>query len=653
MSHSPDVLWTPSTDRIDRANLTAFAADAPVDLPRGADGSFDDRALWRWSVDDLPGFWAHVWRWCGVVASEQPTAIMGDPAMPGTTWFEGARLNYAENLLRGDRDRLAVISAAEGRQTRRFTVGDLRRDVARVQASLVAMGVGRGDRVCGFVPNTVESLVAMLATTALGAIWSSTSPDFGAQGVVDRFAQIEPAVLVVADGYRYGGRTHGLQDKVSDVVAALPGLSHLVVIDFAGVGLTVDGPTVHGWDDLLADGPDEPDFVQVPADHPLFVMYSSGTTGVPKSIVHGHGGTLVKHLVEHQLSTDLHPGDVLSWFTTCGWMMWNWLVSALASGATIVLFDGSPVHPKPDILFDLAAETKLTLFGCGAKYLDSVAKENLSPVDSHDLSALRMICSTGSPLVPERFDDVYRLIKKDVCLASISGGTDIVSCFMLGCPTRAVWRGEIQARGLGMAVDVFDEAGEPVRGEKGELVCTRPFPSMPVGFWNDPDGSRYRAAYFERFPGVWCHGDYVELTRHDGLIVYGRSDAVLNPGGVRIGTAEIYRQVEQIPEVLESVAIGQEWQGDVRVVLFVRLREKGSLTDELAATIRERIRANTTPRHVPARIAEVSDIPRTRSGKIVELAIRDVVHGRPVKNRSALANPDALEQFRARPEISA
>ena len=647
MSHSPDVLWTPSTDRIDRANLTAFAADAPVVLPRGADGSFDDRALWRWSVDDLPGFWGHVWRWCGVVASEQPTAIMGDPAMPGTTWFEGARLNYAENLLRGDRDRLAVISAAEGRQTRRFTVGDLRRDVARVQASLVAMGVGRGDRVCGFVPNTVESLVAMLATTALGAIWSSTSPDFGAQGVVDRFAQIEPAVLVVADGYRYGGRTHGLQDKVSDVVAALPGLSHLVVIDFAGVGLTVDGPTVHGWDDLLADGPDEPDFVQVPADHPLFVMYSSGTTGVPKSIVHGHGGTLVKHLVEHQLSTDLHPGDVLSWFTTCGWMMWNWLASALASEATIVLYDGSPTEPDAGALWRQAAEFGVTHFGTSPKFLSACEKLDMVPKEEADLSALRAIMSSGAPLNPEQFDWVYANVADDVTLASISGGTDIIGCFAGGVPTKPVRRGELQGLGLGMKVEAWDDRGRPLPpGKKGELVCTLPFPSMPVGFWNDPDGSRYREAYFAEHPGVWTHGDFIELRPEGGVVIHGRSDTTLNPGGVRIGTAEIYRAIEPMAEIADGIVVGRTHDGDVEVVLCVVLADGATLDEELIGRIRKTIRTTATPRHVPAHVFAVPAIPYTISGKKVEKAVRRVIEGDRVDNTDAMANPEALEAFR-------
>ncbi|MEQ8165122.1 MAG: acetoacetate--CoA ligase [Alphaproteobacteria bacterium] len=653
-------LWVPDPAAAQDSRMAAFQRGFAKRLGTRFSEYHD---LWRASVDHPATFWQAILDESDVVCEGTADPVIENAdSMPGARFFPGLRLNFAENLLhharaRGSED--AILFWGEDGTRRRLSWAELVAATDRLAGAFHDHGIRPGDRIAAYMPNIPETVIAMLAATKLGAIWSSCSSDFGTRGVVERLAQIRPRILVAADGYFYGGKAHDRMERIAEIAGQLPGLEKIVLVPFLDPQPAMDRLGPHAartvmLDDLLAAGEGVATaYHRAGFNDPLYVLYSSGTTGLPKGIVHNTGGVLLQHIKEHRLHCDIRPGDRVFYFTTCGWMMWNWLVSALASGATIVLFDGSPVHPKPDILFDLAAETKLTLFGCGAKYLDSVAKENLSPVDSHDLSALRMICSTGSPLVPERFDDVYRLIKKDVCLASISGGTDIVSCFMLGCPTRAVWRGEIQARGLGMAVDVFDEAGGPVRGEKGELVCTRPFPSMPVGFWNDPDGSRYRAAYFERFPGVWCHGDYVELTRHDGLIVYGRSDAVLNPGGVRIGTAEIYRQVEQIPEVLESVAIGQEWQGDVRVVLFVRLREEGSLTDELAATIRERIRANTTPRHVPARIAEVSDIPRTRSGKIVELAIRDVVHGRPVKNRSALANPDALEQFRARPEISA
>jgi acetoacetyl-CoA synthetase len=527
-----------------------------------------------------------------------------------------------------------------------------------MQQALRAAGVGVGDRVAGYVPNIPGAIIAMLATASLGATWSSCSPDFGVQGVLDRFGQIEPKVLVAADGYFYGGKTLDVMPRVAEVVARLPSVRRTVIIpytrrdpDLSGIANAVD---VHDFMAPFAAA--KLSFERLPFDHPLFIMFSSGTTGVPKCIVHGAGGTLLQHLKEHVLHSDVRPGDRLFYFTTCGWMMWNWLATGLASGATLMLFDGSPFYPKGNVLFDFAADEGMTIFGTSAKYLDSLRKLDLRPKDTHDLSRLRTMLSTGSPLVAESFDYVYANIKADLCLSSISGGTDIVSCFVLGSPLLPVWRGEIQCRGLGLAVDVWDDDGKPVRGARGELVCTQPFPCMPVGFWNDADGSRYRAAYFERFPGVWCHGDFCELTGHDGLIIHGRSDAVLNPGGVRIGTAEIYRQVEQLDEVVEALVIGQDWPpqqpSDVRVVLFVRLREGLVLDDPLAARIKACIRDNTTARHVPAKVLQVADIPRTKSGKIVELAVRNVVHGQPVKNREALANPEALELFAGRTELS-
>jgi acetoacetyl-CoA synthetase len=508
------------------------------------------------------------------------------------------------------------------------------------------------------VPNIPGAIIAMLATTSLGATWSSCSPDFGPQGVLDRFGQIEPKVLIAADGYFYGGKTIDVMPRVAEVVSRLPSVRRTVIIpytrrdlDLAGIPGAVD---VHDF--MAPFQPGKLSFEQLPFDHPLFIMFSSGTTGVPKCIVHGAGGTLLQHLKEHQLHVDVHPTDRLFYFTTCGWMMWNWLATGLASGATLMLFDGSPFYPKGNVLFDFAQDEGMTIFGTSAKYIDSLRKLDLKPKDTHDLSRLRTMLSTGSPLVAESFEYVYSNIKADLCLSSISGGTDIVSCFVLGSPMLPVWRGEIQCRGLGLAVDVWNDEGRPVRGERGELVCTKPFPCMPVGFWNDPDGSRYRAAYFERFPNVWCHGDFCELTDHDGMVIHGRSDAVLNPGGVRIGTAEIYRQVEQLDEVVESLVIGQDWPParptDVRVVLFVRLRDGLMLDDALVSRIKVRIRDNTTPRHVPAKVLQVADIPRTKSGKIVELAVRNVVHGLPVKNREALANPEALELFADRAELS-
>jgi acetoacetyl-CoA synthetase len=495
--------------------------------------------------------------------------------------------------------------------------------------------------------------MGMLGSASIGAIWSSCSPDFGVRGILDRFGQIEPKVLIAADGYFYGGKTFSCLDKVREAAARLPSVKSVVIVPYIenDAGLAGIPHAVPFAEFIAGHGEGDIDFAELPFDHPLYILFSSGTTGIPKCIVHGAGGTLLQHLKEHRLHCDIKPGDRVFYFTTCSWMMWNWLVSALASEATLLLYDGSPFHPDGNVLFDYADAEGMTLFGTSAKYIDAVLKADLRPIETHELSALRTITSTGSPLSPEDFRFVYGGIKKDVCLSSIAGGTDIVSCFVLGNPIGPVWEGEIQTRGLGMRVNVFDADGRPVRGRKGELVCTAPFPSRPVGFWNDPDKRRYRAAYFETFPNVWHHGDYVELTEHDGMIIYGRSDATLKPGGVRIGTAEIYREVERLPEVLESIAIGQDWENDVRVILFVRLREGVTLNDGLTARIKAAIRSGCSPRHVPARVVQVADIPRTKSGKIVELAVREVVHGRPVKNIEALANPEALALFKDLPQL--
>jgi acetoacetyl-CoA synthetase len=594
----------------------------------------------------------------GVLGQRGNEAILDADRMPGARWFPHARLNYAENLLQRRDDGEALVFWGEDKVRRRMTRAGLYAEVARFQQLLIEAGVGEGDRVAAYLPNLPETLVAMLATTALGAIWSSASPDFGVQGVLDRFGQIEPKVLVCVDGYWYNGKPVDCLAKNAEVVARMPSLVKTVVVPYLNPAPdTCKIANAVLWDsNATVEGKKEVIFKKVAFDHPLFIMFSSGTTGVPKCIVHGHGGVLLQHLKEHQLHSDVRPGDRLFYFTTCGWMMWNWLVSGLASGATLLLYDGSPFAGHGKVLFDYAAAEGMTHFGTSAKFIDAAAKLGLQPGRTHDLSALRAMFSTGSPLSPEGFDWVYREVKADILLASISGGTDIVSCFVLGNPVLPVYRGEIQCRGLGMAVDVFDEDGRPVREEKGELVCTKPFPVMPVGFWNDADGSKYRAAYFERFPGIWCHGDFSELTAHDGMIIYGRSDATLNPGGVRIGTAEIYRQVEQLPEILESLVIGQDWppgrNDDVRVVLFVKLQEGYVLDAPLIGRIKQQIRDNTTPRHVPAKVVQVADIPRTKSGKIVELAVRNVVHERPVKNIEALANPEALAFFRNRAELA-
>ena len=644
-------LWTPSPDKVEQANLTAFMR--AVEKSRGL--KFDRyRQLHEWSIEHPEDFWVEMWHFGGIVASREWDDVLVDgDRMPGARWFTGSRLNFAENLLRYRDDHPAIVFRGENGSRRRLTYAELYDQVARTAKALRKMGIDRGDRVVGFLPNLPETIIAMLAATSVGAIWSSCSPDFGINGVMDRFGQIQPRVLFTADGYFYNGKSIDSLERVRGIVRQIPSIEQVVVVPYRD-----DQPDIGGVDraalfaDFLApEAGGEIVFEQLPFDHPVYIMYSSGTTGMPKCIVHGAGGTLIQHLKELMLHTDLKRDDRIFYFTTCGWMMWNWLVSSLAVGATVLLYDGSPFHPDGNALFDLARDEGMTVFGTSAKYIASVEKVGLEPIRTHDLTPLRAMLSTGSPLAPESFEFVYRKIKEDLCLSSISGGTDIISCFALGNPIGPVHRGELQTRGLGMRVEVFDDGGRPVRGEKGELVCTAPFPSMPVHFWNDPDGEKYHDAYFDVYPNIWRHGDYVELTERQGMIIYGRSDAVLNPGGVRIGTAEIYRQVEALPEVVESLVVGQDWDNDVRVILFVKLRDGVALDDALVDRIRKHIRANCTPRHVPARIVPVTDIPRTISGKIVELAVRNVIHGRPVRNVDALANPDALEQYRDRPEL--
>ncbi|MEX0959448.1 MAG: acetoacetate--CoA ligase [Burkholderiales bacterium] len=649
--NTPAILWQPSPERIADSNLTAFIR---LVNERWQAAVADSGQLYDWSVREPERFWVAVWEFCEVIAATRGDRVLTDPdRMPGAQWFPDARLNYAENLLRRRDDAPGLVFWGENKVRRGISFGALYDEVSRLAQALKAAGVKPGDRVAAFLPNLPKTIVAMLATSSIGAVWSSCSPDFGVQGVVDRFGQIEPKVLFAVEGYYYGGKALDTLPRVAEIAAKLPSVEKVVVVSYTRAQADISAvPRAVLFEDFIDPYPaGEIAFERLPFNHPLFILYSSGTTGVPKCIVHGAGGTLLQHLKEHRLHTDLKRGDRLFYFTTCGWMMWNWLVSGLASGATLLLYDGSPFYPNPTVLFDLADEERMTVFGTSAKYIDALNKAGARPIETHRLAELKTMTSTGSPLVPESFDYVYRAIKKDLLLSSISGGTDIVSCFVLGNPTLPVYRGEIQCRGFGMNVQVFDEKGHGVTGERGELVCTAPFPCMPVNFWNDASGEKYRAAYFERFPGVWCHGDFMELTPRGTAIIYGRSDATLNPGGVRIGTAEIYRQVEQLDEVVESLVIGQDWGGDVRVVLFVRLREGLALDEALIKKIKDQIRRNASPRHVPAKVLQVPDIPRTKSGKIVELAVRNIVHGRPIKNLDALANPEALDHFRDRAEL--
>ena len=649
-------LWTPSPARIAAAPMTEFMAEAAKASGRALD-SYE--ALHAWSIEDREGFWNLLWDWAGVVGDKGGVILADGDRMPGAKFFPESKLNFAENLLAGGKGRGnedALVFRGEDKVSSRLTWNELSALVSRLQQFLVDQGVKAGDRVAAMMPNMPETLAAMLATTSLGAVWSSCSPDFGEQGVLDRFGQIEPVVFFVPDGYWYAGKRIDVSAKVKTVVDNLTSVRRTVVVDYLGQAAEVAAGV---RDAVTFDAAIAPHaakavtFERLPFAHPLYILFSSGTTGIPKCIVHSAGGTLLQHLKEHKLHTGVRPGERLFWFTTCGWMMWNWLVTGLASGATLLLYDGSPFHPDGNVIFDYARDEKMTHFGTSAKFIDSVRKSGLRPIETHDLSSVLTLNSTGSPLAPEGFQFVYDGIKADVHLGSVSGGTDIVSCFVTAIPMKPVWIGEIQGAALGMATDVWDDDGKPLRREKGELVCTKAFPSMPIMFWNDPDGAKYRSAYFERFDNVWCHGDFAEWTEHGGIIIHGRSDATLNPGGVRIGTAEIYNQVEQLPEVTEALCIGQDWEGDVRVVLFVRLAEGVKLDAELEKAIRTKIRVGASPRHVPAKIVHVADIPRTKSGKITELAVRDIVHGRGVKNKEALANPEALDLYRDLAELKA
>jgi len=638
-------LWSPSKASVDAANMTAFIKH--VNLRHGLSIS-DYDSLYSWSVDRKEDFWSDVWDFCDIVGNKGERILLNGSDIEKAQWFPDATLNFAENLLRRRDNEIAIYFRAEDKAEYTLTWKELYAQVASLADWLKSMGLQPGDRVAAYLPNMPEAVVAMLAATSLGAVWTSTSPDFGVDSVVDRFGQTEPRFLFTADGYFYNGKRHDLSEKTAQICARVSSIEKVVQVDLAGFGNKIGAVD---WSDIVDKPVERIDFVPCRFNDPLYVLYSSGTTGKPKCITHKVGGTLIQHLKEHMLHADLRPGDRVFYFTTLGWMMWNWLVSALASKAALVLYDGSPFYPDGEVLWRYAEDIDLSFFGTSAKYIDAMKNAELKPMEKFDLSALKTVASTGSVLAPESFDYVYGNIKQDLCLASVSGGTDIVSCFVISCPLRPVYRGEIQCRGLGMAVEVFDDDGKPLHDRKGELVCTQTFPCQPAFFWGDDSGEKYHNAYFARFDNVWHHGDYVRLTDHDGIVIYGRSDATLNPGGVRIGTAEIYRHVEQLDEVVESIVIGQDWEDDVRVVLFVVLQPGIELDTALSDRIRKTVREKCTPRHVPAKIVQVSEIPRTKSGKIVELAVREVVHDRPVKNIGSLANPEALELYRDLPQL--
>ena len=635
------ILWRPSPERVAASVLAEFASRHG---PYAEQASFDYDGLHRWAIEHPEAFWQSVWEFGGVIGEPGETVFDPGADMRTARFFPGATLNFAENLLRRSDSGEAIVALGEDGRCRRVSWRELNDEAGALCAWLDEVGLQAGDRVVAVLPNIAETVIAMLATSALGGVFSSASPDFGEQGLLDRFAQVDPKVLITCDGYQYNGKTLDIRERISALVEQLPTVEHVVIVPYMDLGVP---DSMLDWRELVdARRGRAVRSRSLPFDHPLYIMFTSGTTGKPKCIVHRAGGTLLQHLKEHRLLVGLRPDERVFYFTTCGWMMWNWLVSALACEATLMLYDGSPFYPDGNRMFDFVQDERAMFFGTSAKFIDSVKKAGLKPAETHALPDLEIIASTGSPLVPESFDFVYEHIKKDVALASISGGTDLLACFVGPNPQGPVYRGEIQGPALGMAVEIWNDAGERVVEELGELVCTQPFPTVPLRFWNDPDGARFKAAYFDKFPGIWCHGDLALETRHGGYLILGRSDAVLNPGGVRIGTAEIYRQVEQLDAVLEAVAVGQEWDGDVRVVLFVVLREGLALTETLTHEIKTRIRAGATPRHVPQVVLAVGDIPRTRSGKITELAVRDVIHGREVKNTEALANPEALELFR-------
>jgi acetoacetyl-CoA synthetase len=633
------ILWNPSDERKNSALITDFIRKLPLNF----ESYFD---LHKWSIENLEDFWSEFWKFSGIKYSKEYDSVLANSVMPGAKWFLGSELNYAQNLLSGNPDQIAIISTGENREDQEYTFRDLNIAVSKAQTGLEKLGVKKDSRVAAFVPNCIESIILMLATSACGAIWTSCSPDFGSQGVIDRFGQVEPSILIVSNGYSYNGKIFSLDEKINGVIDTIDSIQSIICIDFVEVSCSLNHKSVISYNDLLSNNSSVPTFIQVPFDHPLYIMYSSGTTGPPKSIVHGSGGTLIQHLKEHQLQCDLQAGeDRLFWFTTCGWMMWNWLVSALASGVTIVLYDGSPSYPTLGHLWDVAERTKVTHFGTSPKFLSSCSNSGLIPKDVSDLTNLKSVLSTGAPLIPEQYDWVYDNINSDIQLSSISGGTDILGCFLAGSPILPVHKGEIQCAQLGMDVQSWNEAGESLIGESGELVCVKPFPSMPIKFWNDEGNLKYMSAYFEGFDNVWTHGDYVEITERGGAIISGRSDTTLNPGGVRIGTAEIYRSVESISEISDSIVVGKPDNDDVELVLCVKLNKGIRFDNKLSNQIKSIIRLRNTPRHVPKYIFEVTEIPYTISGKKVEKAVLSAIIGKEIQNKDALANPNSLKEY--------
>ena len=634
-----DPLWVPSKERIRDSLMYEFMQGCPEKF----DSYFD---LHEWSIRDMESFWSQFWDFSNIKYSKSYDSVLKNPIMPGAEWFSGSELNYAENLLKGDPNQVAVISLGESGSAKSMTFRELNLKVSSMQKGLANLGVKKGTIVAGFVPNCVETVIAMLAVSSLGGIWTSCSPDFGSKGVVDRFGQVNPHILITSNGYSYNGKLFNLEDKVNGVLNVIDSIQHVVEIEYVDISSNFNHVSVVSFDNLLGNEPSNPSFEQLPFDHPLYIMYSSGTTGPPKSIIHSSGGTLIQHMKEHQLHCDVKPGkSKMFWFTTCGWMMWNWLVSGLSSGATIVLYDGSPSYPNIDKLWRMIDDLGITHFGTSPKFLSACDSNEILPKEFCNLDSLESILSTGSPLVEEQFDWVYSNVKSDIQLSSISGGTDIIGCFLAGSPILPVFRGELQCPQLGMSVESWNDDGVSVIGENGELVCTKPFPSMPIGFWNDNDSSKYISAYFEEFEGVWTHGDYLEITDNGGAIIYGRSDTTLNPGGVRIGTAEIYRSIENFEEVLDSVVIGRPEGSDVSIVLCLKLIDGISITKDLEEKIKAQIRKSTTPRHVPNYVFQVSDIPYTISGKKVEKAVLHSILGKSVKNKDALINPDSLKEF--------